>query len=119
MGYFEKNVVKTSVVNTSATLEDMEGYAVGYDGVKTAANGDFVRGIVSKGRPADEASEIIVSGECEAYVLGTGGAVSAEDPLTGGASGYLVKATVGTHLIRAIALEANSGAAAKKRVVLY
>lgn len=119
MGFFQKNAVKTSIVNASASLEDKEGYAVGYDGVLTAANGDYVRGIVSVGRPAGEASEIITRGECEAMVAGTGAAVSAEDPLTGGPNGVLVKATVGTHLIRAIALEANTGAAAKKRVVLY
>jgi len=118
MGFYEKNVVKTSVVNASTSLEDKEGYAVGVDGVLTAANGDYVYGIVSSGRPAGEASEIIVGGECEAYVNASP-AISAEDPLTGGASGYLVKATVGSHLIRAIAKEAKSSGTGKIKVVLY
>jgi hypothetical protein len=99
-----KNVVKTSVVPTT-TLIDQEKYAVGFDGVKTGATGDFVYGIVSQGRPANEASEIITRGETLAKVNGTVN-IAAEDPLTGGANGKLVKATIGTHLIRAIATEA-------------
>lgn len=112
----EKNVVKTSVVNASVSLEDKENYAVGYDGVLTASAGDFVYGIVSQGRPAGEASEIITGGECDAYVTGT---IAVEDPLTGGPSGYLVKATVGSHLIRAIAKEANASGTGKIEVILY
>ena len=114
----EKNVVRTSVVNTSASLEDKEGYAVGLDGVLTAATGDFVYGIVSQGRPAGEASEIIVQGECDAQVDAST-AIAVEDPLTGGASGRLVKATVGSHLIRAIAKEAKSSGTGAIKVLLY
>jgi len=118
MGYFEKNTVKTSVVNASASLEDKEGFAVGIDGVLTASTGDYVYGIVSSGRPAGEASEIITQGECEAEVNAST-AITAEDPLTGGADGRLVKATIGTHLIRAIAKEAKASGTGKIKVVLY
>ena len=114
----ELNVVKASVVNSSTSLEDKEHYAVGLDGVLTAANGDFVYGIVSMGRPSGEASEVIVQGECDAYANGAP-AIAIEDPLTGGANGYLVKATVGTHLIRAIAKEAVASGTAKIKVLLY
>ena len=101
----ERNIVTDAVV-PSTTLLDQEKYAVGVDGVKVAAAGDFVYGIVRTGRPANQASEIITMGECEAYCTTvTGGAISAEDPLTGGASGKLQKATIGTHQIRAVALE--------------
>jgi len=101
----ERNIVTDAVV-PATTLVDQEKYAVGVDGIKVAAAGDFVYGVVRTGRPADEASEIITMGECEAYcTTATGGAISAEDPLTGGASGQLQKATIGTHSVRAFALE--------------
>ena len=115
----EKNAVKTSVVAPSVTLEDKEHYAVGTDGVLTGATGDYVYGIISGGRPEDEASEIITQGECDAYVDGSTTSIAAEDPLTGGASGMLVKATIGTHLVRAIAKEAATTSGAKIKVVLY
>lgn len=114
----EKNVKKTSVVNASASLEDKEGFAVGLDGVLTASTGDFVYGIVSQGRPAGEASEIIVSGECEAEV-NAATAIAVEDPLTGGASGRLVKATIGSHIVRAIAKEALASGTGTIKVLLY
>ncbi len=119
MGYWQKNVVKTTVVNTSASLVDKEGYAVGQDGVLTAANGDYVYGIVSAGMAQNVGSEVIVSGECEAYTLGSGGNIAVDSPLTGGPNGVLVLATLGTHLIRAIAKEANTGAAALHKIILY
>lgn len=115
----EKNVIRTSVVNSSSTLEDKEHYAVGLDGVLTASAGDYVYGIVSSGRPADEASEIITGGECEAYVDGSSTSIAAEDPLTGGADGKLIKATLGSHLIRAIAKEAATTDGALIEIVLY
>lgn len=98
-----RNKVRSTVVNTSATLKDQEGYAVGMDGQKTAAAGDFVFGIVTMGRPANEASEVQTGGEVEAIVNGGSTAIAAEDPLTGGASGKLIKGTLGTHKIRAYA----------------
>lgn len=112
----ERNLTKATVVNTSTSLENKEGFAVGVDGQLTAATGDFVYGIVSMGRPAGEASEIIVEGECEAKVNGT---ISAEDPLTGGADGYLVPATIGSHLIRAVAKEANASGTGTIQIILY
>ncbi|HID30657.1 MAG TPA: hypothetical protein EYP19_11715 [Desulfobacterales bacterium] len=102
----EKNIVTNTVHPDSTSLEDKEGYAVGVDGVLTASTGDYVFGIVRTGRPAGEASEIITQGEVEARVDGSGTSVAVEDPLTGGADGKLVKATIGTHIIRAIAKEA-------------
>lgn len=104
MGF--RNIRKTVVVNESATLVDQEKYAVGTDGVKTASQGDFVYGIVSAGRAQNQASEVIYKGECEAYAsTSVGGTISSEDPLTGGADGKLVKATIGTHENHIIAQE--------------
>ena len=114
----ERNIVTDAVV-PSTTLLSQEKYAVGVDGVKVASAGDFVYGIVRTGRPANQASEIITMGECEAYCTTTGGgAISAEDPLTGGVSGQLQKATVGSHHIRAVALEATSADAAIQILLL-
>lgn len=113
----ERNIVTDGVV-PSTTLLDQEKYVVGVDGVKTAAQGDFVYGVVRKGRPANECSEITVQGECSAYcTTADGGSITAEDPLTGGQSGMLCKATVGSHQIRAVALE-NGGADATAIQVL-
>ena len=118
MGFFQKNVVKTSVVNTSSSLEDKEGFAVKIDGTLTSSTGDYVYGIVSMGRPAGEASEIIVSGECEAEVDASS-AISVGSPLTGGADGRLEPATIGSHIIRAIAKEALASGTGKIKVILY
>lgn len=118
MGFYEKNVVKTSVVNSSSSLEDKEGFAVKVNGTLTSATGDYVYGIISKGRPAGEASEIIVSGECEAEVNASS-AISVGSPLTGGANGRLVLTTVGSHIIRAIAKEAKASGTGKIKVILY
>jgi len=118
MGF--RNVRKTNVVNESATLVDQEGYAVGTDGVKTAATGDFVYGIVSGGRAANKASEVIYQGEVDAYCsTAVGGAISAEDPLTGGANGMLIKATIGTHETHITAKEAVTAASTKATVFIH
>lgn len=103
----DRNLEKSNVV-PSTTLENQEGYVVGTDGIKTAAAGDFVYGVVSRGRPANEASEVIVGGETDAKVNGGSTAISTEDPLTGGAGGKFIKATIGTDMVRAIAKEAVS-----------
>lgn len=112
-----RNKVRSTVVPT-VTLKDQEGYAVGMDGVKVAAAGDFVFGIVTFGRPANEASEVQTGGECEAIVNGGSTAIAAEDPLTGGASGMLIKATLGTHKVRAYAKEAATASGSTITVML-
>lgn len=120
MGF--RNVRKTNVVNTSATLVDKEKYAVGTDGVLTASDGDFVYGIVSAGRASGKASEIIYQGECEAYCDGSsasGGPIAAEDHLMGAGSGKLKKATEGTHATHIVAKEAVTAASSAATVFIY
>lgn len=120
MGF--RNVRKTNVVNTSASLVDKEKYAVGTDGVLTANDGDFVYGIVSAGRQAGRASEIIYQGECEAMVDGStasGGPISAEDHLMGAADGMLKKATEGTHTTHIVAKEAVTAPSSAATVFIY
>jgi len=84
----ERNI-RRSVVVPSSSLEGKEYLAVGPDGALTANTGDYVYGIVERGRPANEGSSVIVGGECYAYV---GEDVDAGDHLTGGANGKLMKA---------------------------
>lgn len=103
----ERNIVTDAVVPTT-TLLAQENYAVDANGIKTTLGGAYVLGIVRTGRPANEASEIIIGGECKAQVAGAGTAVSIGDPLTGGMAGRLRKAIVGTDFVRAMALEAVS-----------
>lgn len=105
----EKNLEKTSVVNTSTTLVNMENYAVDFEGGKISSAGDGCLGVVSLGHAANLASEVVVRGLYEVYVDGATSSISIGDPLTaggGGSAGEMTKATVGTHAIRAYANEA-------------
>lgn len=111
---YERNIVTASIVS-AADLTGKEGYAVDVSGALTSATGDTVYGVVRMGRPAGEANQVVTAGEVEAYVTGT---IAAGDPLTGGASGALAKATIGTHLIRAIALEANASGTNLRKIML-
>lgn len=102
-------VQEENVVNTSASLEDKEGYAVDFSGSLISSQGTGCKGIVTEGRPQDFASVVATSGEVGAYVDGATANISANDPLTaggGGTAGELTKATIGTHPIRAYATEA-------------
>ena len=83
--------------------------AVGADGVATAATGDFVYGLVRTPNSVANSSCEVVTRADRCYAI-AGGAVSAEALLTGGASGRLVAATLGTHQVYAVALEAASAA---------
>ncbi len=100
----EMNIVTGNVV-PSSTLEDQENYAVAFDGSKVTA-GELPYGVVRIGRPANEASQVVVHGECDAKVNGSGANLSAMDPITGGADGKFVKAVAGSTFARGVTLEA-------------
>lgn len=101
----------------SADMTGKEGYAITPAGALTGATGACVYGIVHRGQTTSDASEIAVGGEVDAVVNGTT-AIAVGDGLTGGASGKMVKGTVGTHQIYAIALEAATTDGATIRVKL-
>lgn len=99
--------IQTDTIVPSSVLTQYT--AVGADGVATAATGDFVMGIVRTPNKEENSScEIVTRGDrCYAMV---GAVVAAETLLTGGANGRLVAATLGTHQVYAVALEAASAA---------
>jgi len=100
----EKNVEKDTVV-PSVTLVGQEYYAVDSDGAKTTSLGQWAKGVVYEGHAANEGSVIVVHGECTAKVYGLSDNISQDDALVAGSSGVFKKATVGTHDVRARALE--------------
>jgi hypothetical protein len=113
----EKNLVCDSVVPTT-TLVGMEGYVVDFAGVKVH-NGLTTQamGVVKTGFAANKASEIAIAGRIPAYVDGASANVAQYDPLVAAGmhsgtsivasvDGVFYKATVGTHQVRAVALEA-------------
>lgn len=102
----DKNLVLDVVVPTSVSLEDKEGYAVGSDGVLTTTEGEWAAGVVYEGRPASQSSVIVSKGRCNARVNGVYSAISVDDALMAGSDGIFIKATVGTHDVRAHAKEA-------------
>ena len=125
----EKNIeTKTVTPDTVMAV----GECVGIDGNACSA-GAYVYGIVKRAnKAANSPAEIVARGECYAYVDGDSVDVAVGDPLKCDASKHLVKAsTTGTltdtgtagdtitieesHII---ALEANTGAAALKRVLV-
>ncbi len=100
-------------ITPSVTLVDKEGLAVDYAGAVITAKNTGCLGVVSKGRPANVASELEIRGQTEIYVDGGGTAVGVSDPLVAGGgtiAGYFVKAvygdTAGNDLVRAYAMEA-------------
>jgi len=109
-------------------LVEQEGRVVGYDGALITQVGQMAMGVVYYGKEAGLPSEIIVRGHCEAYCDGAVGAISAYDPLTPNGSsspngtaandGVFTKATLGTHHVRAVALEACTKANTKIKVDL-
>lgn len=107
-----RNLEKTSVVNTSASLEGMEGYAVDMNGELASDTTKGCLGVVYQGRPQDMASVIITEGEYdEVQVDGATASIADGDPLTAGggsANGQMNKATIGTDIIKAYAMEAAS-----------
>ena len=115
----EKNIVTDIVIPTSVSLEDKEGYAVDVAGVLLAAVGAGCFGIVRSGDAALRPSEVIVSGRCSAQVNGAASTIAAGDALTGGSAGRLHKATIGTHAVRGLALEAATTDGASISVMLY
>jgi len=119
-----KTVIPATVLN--------QGECVGLDG-NTAGADEYVYGVCNIVNSAtNEPAQIVAKGECWALVDGDDTDVEIEDPLKCDASGHLVKAsTTGTltdtgtagdsitieesHII---ALEANAGAAALKKVLI-
>ena len=83
------------------------GKAVTADGNLTGATGAIVYGIIHIGATTADATELVTGGEVDALLNGTT-AIAVGDPLTGAAAGKLIKATIGTHHVCAIALEAAS-----------
>lgn len=104
----DKNLVLDVVVPASVSLEDKEGYAVGSDGVLTTTAGEWAAGVVYEGRPALESSVIVSKGRTNARVNGVAGAIAVDDALMAGSDGIFIKATVGTHDVRAHAKAAAS-----------
>jgi hypothetical protein len=115
----------------AVSLVEQEGRVVGYDGAVITQISQMAMGVVYYGKAAGLPSEIIVRGHCEAYCDGDSsnvGTIAAYDPLTpnGTASGsgtaandgVFTKATLGTHHVRAIALEACTKANTKIKVDL-
>lgn len=112
----------------SVSLVEQEGRVVGYDGALITQVGQMAMGVVYYGKAAGLPSEIIVRGHCEAYCDGAVGSISAYDPLTPNGSssgsgtaandGVFTKATLGTHYVRAVALEACTEANTKIKVDL-
>lgn len=127
MSKYEQYVEKRNLVS-STTLADQEGRVVTYAGALTTQKGDIAAGVVETGNGASEASVIYSRGHCEAYCDGAVSAIAVGDPLTpdgtsspsGTAAndGVFVKGTVGTHHIRAIALEALIAANTKIKIDL-
>ena len=76
----DRNLLRTSVVS-AADLSAKDGYVVDFAGAIITAKGTGCLGVVSKGRPAGVASEVVYGGETEAYVEGI---VAVNDPLTAG-----------------------------------
>lgn len=112
----------------SVSLVGQEGRVVGYDGTLITQVGQMAMGVVYYGKAAGLPSEIIVRGHCEAYCDGNVVAISAYDPLTPNGSssgsgtaandGVFTKATLGSHHVRAVALEACTKANTKIKVDL-
>jgi hypothetical protein len=116
----EKNLRKDVVVPASVSLVGKEGYGVDFTGVLVDGRRDGCKGIISMGRPAGEATEVITQGRCKGWASNASGALVPMSPLcvTGPTSvltvnpaphpavaGTFVLATVGTHHIRAISMD--------------
>ena len=125
----EKNIV-TKTVTPSATAAI--GKAINLSG-NIAGAGDYVYGVVKRAnKSADNPAEIVAQGECYALVDGDSVDVVVGNKLKADASGNLIQATTtgsheggtsGTAAItieesHIVALEANTGAAALKKVLV-
>lgn len=125
----EKNIV-TKTVTPSAIAAI--GKAINLSG-NIGGAGEYAYGIVKRAnKAADTPAEIVAQGECYALVDGDSVDVSVEDKLKVDASGHLVKAsaigtltdtgtsgaTITIEESHIVALEANTGAAALKRVLV-
>lgn len=100
------NIRTANVVPSATALTDQEKYVVDLDGVKTTSLGDFGYGVVRIGRPANEASQVVIGGETEAYVYGADSNLSKGDPIVAGSSGVFKKATIGSEVVRGHVMEA-------------
>ena len=106
----DRNIITTTVVPASSSLSSKETYTVDVTGA-IATSGATPYGVVRTGRPKTQPSEIIIAGETACQVDGSTAKITAGDPLTGGSSGVMVKATLAgssANFARAIALETTS-----------
>lgn len=109
--------IKTAVVVSTTDLSKKRLFAVDVAGALTAATGATIFGIVNRpASAAGEGSEVIVSGETDCIA---GGSFDAGDPLTGAADGKIVKATIGTHLVRGIAMKSAAADGATANIYLF
>lgn len=125
----EKNIV-TKTVTPSAVAAI--GKAINISGNIVGA-GEYVYGIVRRAnKSADNPAEIVAQGECYALIDGDSVDIAKEDKLKANASGHLIKATTTGTLTdtgtagatitieesHIVALEANAGVAALKKVLV-
>jgi hypothetical protein len=115
----DRYLERGSVVS-AASLVGKEGMTVDFVGALITSKGTGCYGVISRGRPAGASTEIIMRGQTEVYVDGSSTNIAVNDPLTAGGgtatdtegdtiSGF-TKATIGTHPIRAYAMEAATTA---------
>lgn len=119
----DRYLERGSVIST-ADLTGKERLGVDFAGALITTQGTGCYGVVSKGRPAGVANEIILRGITEVYVDGGTAGISVNDPLTAGGgtvtdsdgatiTGAFTQATIGTHPVRGYAMatvSANTGA---------
>ena len=117
----QNNIVTTTV--TPSAVAPI-GTSINISG-NTAGADEYVYGIIVRpNKVADSPASIVTSGECFALVDGDSTDVAAEDMLKSDASGNLVVATAygssstDTEESHIVALEANTGAAALKKVLV-
>jgi len=107
---YEQGIVRRSFVSAN-NLVGQEGYAIAYDGSLTANNSQVAFGVIRRGAPANQASEIITQGTCMGYVyLPANNALAVGDKLSSSANGTFEKAGASTY-VRAVAREAVSASA--------
>lgn len=106
---YEKDIFTTSFTGAN-NLVGQEGRLIDYAGVLTANNTQVAKGVVRVGYGANLASELIIKGECMAYVtIGANAATTVGQKLASSANGAL-EAHAGTVYVRAVCMEANNSA---------
>ena len=86
----ERNLVCSNII-AGEDLSDAEYLLVGFDGKKTAADGDVPYGVIKTGADQDQPIAVVTGGE---FWVTVGESVAAGDALTGGANGKANKADI-------------------------